>query len=192
MKSWWDKLGEPYLDEKEFKTNLGKGNFIFVGSSIDMFADNIPSEWITKVLSYCSSFDNHYLFQSKNPHRFNEFISIFPSWTTFGTTIETNRDYRVSKAPSPHKRMIAISELHDEGYEVMVSIEPIMEFDLDNLISFIWQIQPEFVSIGADSKNNKLPEPNGRKLRLLINELKPITEVRLKSNLDRLLSRHKT
>jgi molybdopterin converting factor small subunit len=37
------------FDEKELKTDLGKGNFIFVGSSCDMWAQNIPEEWIEKL-----------------------------------------------------------------------------------------------------------------------------------------------
>ena len=44
------KVGELRFEEKELKTNLGKGNFIFVGSSIDMWAEQIPDEWIEKVL----------------------------------------------------------------------------------------------------------------------------------------------
>ena len=36
--------GELKFDEKELKTDLGEGNFIFVGSSCDMFADAVPSQ----------------------------------------------------------------------------------------------------------------------------------------------------
>jgi len=42
----WGKLNPIRLDTREFKTDLGEGNFIFVGSSCDMFADSIPYEWI--------------------------------------------------------------------------------------------------------------------------------------------------
>lgn len=58
------------LELKELKVNLGEGNFIFVGSSTDEWAANVPSEWIEQVLDYCDGFDNSYLFQSKNPARF--------------------------------------------------------------------------------------------------------------------------
>lgn len=34
------------LELKELKVNLGEGNFIFVGSSTDEWAANVPSEWI--------------------------------------------------------------------------------------------------------------------------------------------------
>ena len=55
------------LELKELKVNLGEGNFIFVGSSTDEWAANVPSEWIEQILDYCDGFDNKYLFQSKNP-----------------------------------------------------------------------------------------------------------------------------
>lgn len=35
------KLNKVRFDAKELKTDLGTGNFIFVGSSCDMFAENI-------------------------------------------------------------------------------------------------------------------------------------------------------
>lgn len=69
-------LGDIYLDEKELRTNLGSGRFIFVGSSTDMWAKNVLSEWIRRVLDRCQEFTNRYLFQSKNPRRFSEFKSM--------------------------------------------------------------------------------------------------------------------
>ena len=62
------------LELKELKVNLGEGNFIFVGSSTDEWAANVPSEWIEQVLDYCDGFNNRYLFQSKNPARFLEYL----------------------------------------------------------------------------------------------------------------------
>ena len=35
------------FDEKELKT-LINGNFVFIGSSCDLFANDIPGEWIDK------------------------------------------------------------------------------------------------------------------------------------------------
>ena len=37
----------------------------FVGSSIDMWAEDIPSDWIRIVLDCCNKAANKYLFQSK-------------------------------------------------------------------------------------------------------------------------------
>ena len=186
MKKFWGKLGNPYLDEKCFKDNLGEGNTIFVGSSIDMWANEIPNKWIRKVLEHCRKYpDNIYLFQSKNPHRFNIYFDDFPPNVILGTTIETNRNIEnITKAPSPVNRYIHM--LNDYPRK-MVSIEPIMDFDLDEIVRWIKDIQPTFISIGADSKKNNLPEPPKEKIQKLISELKKITEVRVKPNLGRLL-----
>lgn len=69
----------------------------------------------------------------------------------------------------------------------MVSIEPIMDFDLPDMVRWIEDIKPEFVSIGADSKGHNLPEPSPDKLAQLIGELGRITEVELKANLARIM-----
>lgn len=177
-------VGELRFVEREMKTNLGEGNYIFVGSSTDMWAEAIPLDWILKTLNHCMWYEdgNEYLFQSKNPVRFNGWD--FPENTILGTTIETNRDYKVSRAPIPQARTVAIQPL---PHPKMVSIEPIMDFDLDILVSWIAQIKPEFVSIGADSKGHNLPEPSGENVRHLIEELQCITTVKLKDNLRRLL-----
>ena len=174
------------LDEKEFKTNLGLGNFIFVGSSTDMFADNIPKEWIIKVLNYCSEFDNKYLFQSKNPSRFLEFMDYFPDKTTFGTTIETNRQGLIDKyseAPSLSSRVVAMTEIDRPK---TITLEPIIYFDTNRLVNIIEAINPEWINIGADSKNSGLLEPPYDKVKELIKELERFTKVHIKRNLNRL------
>ena len=76
-------------------------------------------------------------------------------------------------------------------FKKMVSIEPIMDFDVDTMIDWIRQIKPEFVSIGADSKGHNLPEPSKDKIRALIGALSKITVVKQKANLSRLLSQLK-
>lgn len=181
------KIGELRLDEKELETNLGENNFIFVGSSTDMFADEVPSEWIKMVLLLCRGFSNNkYLFQTKNPKRFFEFITRFPEKTVLGTTIETDRFYN-TKAPIPKERIKAMINLKPCGYERMISIEPIISFNLMPFVKAIRDIDTTFISVGADSKNHNLPEPSKEKVLALINELKKFTDVRVKSNLKRLL-----
>jgi len=171
------------LDEKCFKDDLGKDNYIFVGSSTDMWANEVPSEWIKRVLSLCNVFTkNRYLFQTKNPKRFEEFYNILPK-VILGVTIETNRENDLSKAPPRLARLSWISEVKKPR---MVSIEPIMDFDLNDMKRWMFAIKPEFVSIGADSKGHNLPEPSEEKIEALIKELNKFTEVKLKDNLKRL------
>lgn len=183
--------GEARIIESELKP-LGKGKTIFVSSCMDLFADTIPREVIIKVLHHCKKYpDNIYLLQSKNPNKFFHYYTFykeyFPPNFMFATTIETNRDELVksiSNAPSPTSRYFYM--MNDFPRKV-VTIEPIMDFDLDELVRWMEDIQPEFVNVGADSKGNNLPEPPAWKVRELIKELSNFTEVKIKKNLRRIL-----
>ena len=175
------------LDKKCLKDNLGEGNTIFVGSSTDMWAEEVPENWLIDVLDYCWKYPNNtYLFQSKNTHRFlSEDINRYmPPRIILGTTLETNREtFKISKAPKPYDRQTAIALLRPS----MISIEPILDFDLFILLSWIRWIEPSFVSIGADSKGHNLPEPPAWKIVDLIAGLQKFTEVKIKDNLSRLM-----
>jgi hypothetical protein len=184
------KVGELRLDEKTLNEDLGTGNTIFVGSSTDMFADAVPIDWINQVLDKCRKSDNTYLFQSKNPMRFTTLN--FPPNSILGTTFETNRPTNTFAPQTPErvKWMIHLRNCINNGIleaKLMVSIEPIMNFDLDEMMYWLKGIKPDFVSIGADSGNNYLLEPDCAKTRMLIDELKKITDVRIKDNMGRLI-----
>lgn len=174
------------LDEAELKTNLGSNNFIFMGTGCDMFAKDVPTEWLNKVFDFCRQYENKYFFQSKNPHRFLEFN--FPPKTTLCATIETNRDYHIYNGivPTETERAVAMSNI---SLPKMITIEPIMDFDVEELFDLIAMCRPYQVNIGADSYGHKLPEPNKDKILGLIDSLKPYVKVYQKSNLRRLLLR---
>lgn len=188
-------VGVPRLIEKELRVPLVKpddGKVIFVQSNGDLFGYWVWPAWIRRVLNHCRAYpQNTYLFQTKNPIKFQEFVDEFPPRTILGTTIETNRNYRVTMAPTPSERQQQIAYLKNvlrgfKGFKWMVSIEPIMDFDVPDLKRMIWSIHPVFVSIGADSGRNKLPEPSAPKLKELIRQISKFTEVRVKKNLKRL------
>ncbi len=175
------------LDEKEFKTDLGEGNFIFVGSSTDMFADDVPNLWIEKTLEHCRKYPkNTYLFQTKNPERFASFHKEYPEDSIFGTTIETNRENDISSSPPRSFRLAGM--LHDflRCKRKMVTFEPIMDLDVSIVTDWIKDIKPEFVNIGADSMGHNLQEPSWEKIIKLKEELEKFTKVNLKDNLNRL------
>ncbi|NQU33122.1 MAG: hypothetical protein HQ521_07795 [Bacteroidetes bacterium] len=178
------------FDENEIKTVLGKAKFIFVGSSNDMFAFGIPEEWILRTLDHCAQFENKYLFQTKNPRKFLEFISspAINERTGLCTTIETNRWYPeiMGNSPKPLERALAMIEV-SKSIKTLVTIEPIMDFDLSELVELIRMCNPVQVNIGADSGNNNLPEPTKEKVLALIEELKLFTKVELKENIFRIL-----
>lgn len=180
------KLNPMRLDESELETDLGINNIIFIGSSCDMFAENIPEEWILQTMNYARHFKNSYLYQSKNPHRMWRLREMFGDTDRICTTIETNRYYKeMGKAPLPGQRALWLSEFRFNRY---LTIEPIMDFDTDELFELVAICNPVQVNIGADSGNNNLPEPSFEKVMTLIEMLKGITIVSKKRNLNRLLN----
>lgn len=183
------KQGEIHFDQKELTTDLGSGNFIFVGSSCDLFAEGVPDDWIIWTLDHCIGFDNTYLFQTKNPARFEDFSGRYPTNSIFCTTIETNRENDLSNCPERKMRMVWMCGSFLSDKRRMITIEPIMEFDMDELVRWIEAIRPECVNIGADSGNNSLPEPEADKIRELILRLSDYTRVNLKFNLHRILKK---
>lgn len=181
-------LKEPRLVEKEFmefERDIKKVEglpYIFVGSSCDMFAGSIPSKWIWQVINFLKKQRGYYLFQSKRPSRFYQFV--FPHGTVLGTTIESNRDYPdISKAPRIQERVNTMADLRHLGYETMVTIEPILDFDIDEFVKMLTTIKPRWINIGADSGGHNLPEPSKEKLLELMSRIK----YREKKNLKRLL-----
>lgn len=182
------ELKPPYFDESELNTNLGKGNFIFVGSGNDVFAESHPEEWILKTLDYCDRFDNKYLFQSKNPNRILKFINhpVFKK-SVVCTTIESNLWFtEMGKSPQPSLRYAAMCAL-GVMVDTYVTIEPIMDFDPETLIKWMKLCKPKQINIGANSGHKKLQEPAKEKLLLLIAELEKVTIVKQKKNLQRLM-----
>jgi len=175
------------FDEKELKTNLGEGNFIFVGSSCDMWAEGIPWEWVYKTVYHCKTFNNQYLFQTKNPVKIFDYRNSLPNNFILCTTIETNRFYEKIMCNTPNPYLRADCLAYYDYYKKFITVEPILDFDLIEMIGLIKMANPEQVNIGADSGNNHLPEPNAEKVHALIIELSKFTKVTQKKNLARLL-----
>ena len=191
MKQINPNANPPRLAEYELNTDLGCGRSIFIGSSTDMFAEDIPSEWIARVLDYCHKnsnmlLPNAYLLQSKNPKRFLEFINHpIMERVVFCTTIETNRFYPeiMNNAPRIEERVEAMEEIARLGRPTMVTAEPLMQFDHEEMVSFIKRCNPKLVNIGKESKGRvKLPEPTQEEVQQLIAELKSFTNVNVKDN----------
>ena len=154
---------EPMLNEGEFRSKFKKGDFIFVSDMGDLFGDFMPSDWIRKVLDHVRRFpDASFLFLTKNPFRYNEFLFEMPENAILGATIETNNDqilqtHNLSGAPLPSRRYIAMRDL--EWDKKFVSIEPILDFDLETFSAWIEDVFPFLVYVGYDNYSNRLAEP---------------------------------
>jgi hypothetical protein len=117
--------------------------------------------------------------QSKDPDVFTAFSGQIPENVVLGTTIETNRPTdAVSLAPPPIARAIDMEAvLFSNKY---LTIEPILDFDPDILISWIERLQPKFVYVGYDNHHCRLDEPKLEKTLDLMHKLASFTEVRPK------------
>jgi len=101
-----------------------------------------------------------------------------PENAILATTIETNRDglykdLRISKAPVPSERYHMLRDLPFKGRKILV-MEPIMDFDLDEIIKWITRVQPWRVYVGYNShpKECPLPEPSLDKTLELVRRLR--------------------
>lgn len=180
----WGKLNKIRFDEKELKTDLGVNNFIFVGSSCDMWADNVNEEWILKTLNHCGKYeDNEYFWQTKNPKNIRR---ILPYKSSVCVTLESNRFYSeiMGNSPSPKDR---VKEMQLIRHPLYITIEPLLDFDLKEFVEMLKSCEPIQINIGSDSGNHKLPEPPKEKVLELISKLQKFTTIHNKSNLQRLL-----
>lgn len=181
------------LDEKTLLKNLGSGKTYFVCAQNDLFASDVPMRFMSAIIHQCHEYPkNRYLFQSKNPGMFGNYFGYFPYGSILCTTIETNRWYaQMADAPVTGERakgMHGLAKPNIWGYEKQVTIEPIMDFDLNEMVELVRYADTDKVNIGADSKNNHLPEPSKEKLLALIDELKKFTVIDQKRNLARILN----
>lgn len=191
MKQINPNAGQLRLAVESFEDYLGRGHYIFIGSSTDLFADNVPSEWIKWVLKYCQYYNdptspNKFLLQSKNPRRFLEFINHpLMEHVEFCTTLETNRFYPdiMNNAPRIEDRVEAMERIAELGFKTMITAEPLMDFDLDVFAAHIRRCKPQQVNIGKESFGMvKLPEPTPEKVRDLAATLSEFTKVKIKKN----------
>jgi DNA repair photolyase len=138
-------------------------------------------EWMRQILTRIKQLpDRTFLIQSKNPNVFNNYR--FPENVLLGTTIETNRDdlYEgISRAPLPSQRYRAMLTLQHP--RKIVTIEPVLDFDVEIMERWVREIRSEICYVGYDSKKNYLPEPELQKVKVLMKKLKETTSVRAKT-----------
>ena len=173
----YDYIPHFHEDRLNDKLPRTKGDeFIWACSSGDIaFA---KSEWIEKILVRIRELSNRtFFFQTKNPKIFQKYN--FPDNILLGITLESNRNYNgVSKAPRPSQRYADFLELSFP--RKVITIEPILQFDLGTFVKWIKNIKPERVYIGYDTKNTGLLEPSLAQTKRFILHLRQFTKVKLK------------
>ena len=172
----------PTTHPDRFTRRFKPDDFVFPVSMGDIaFA---PSVVIDCILLTAQKYpDTKFLLCTKDPSIFCKIIFRQPN-IYLGTTIETNRKWFFTRAPSPYDRYLTMRDLtHPHKF---ISIEPIMDFEIE-FIKWLDQIQPSIVEVGADNYHNNLPEPNADMVNALLDFLKDICPIVIeKQGLERL------
>jgi len=154
---------------EEFGRRFKPGDFVFVGYMGDIcFASRPIIIDICRIIQEQSAVN--FLFCSKNPSIYGHWNLHWPENIYLGSTIETNRDYKLTRAPAPMYRYMAMRAI--DYAKKFLSIEPICDFDLDLMLSWIVEINPDIIEVGADNYHKGLPEPPWDKVEKLLTHLK--------------------
>jgi protein gp37 len=177
----------PTFHPKELHKRFKPGEFVFVSDMGDIYWIDFADLGAILFLIRRHP-ETFFLIQSKAPEIFLEWGRLgieFPPNIYLATTIETNRDYELSNAPPPPRRFHRMC-LIDHPHK-FVSIEPIMDFDLDVMLKWMKEIKPEIIEVGADNHGHNLPEPSWDKVERLLAGLRQICpKVVEKDGLERL------
>lgn len=182
------KVAPHYLSEQALHENLGSDKIVFVASGSDICAPNITDHDRLRVLDHCASYSgNTYWIQSKAPEVLTskQMFLEHPVWACayLGTTIETNRDYHLSQAPNVEQRADALATAAEYDIRTYVTLEPLVDFDLEPLVDLVKRCQPSFVHIGRNTRRQvALPEPARYQVIDLIQRLAEFTTVNVKHN----------
>lgn len=176
---------KPHLVESELNRTFKPGEFVFVAYMGDIAF--CPAGDMSRIIARTVHFPKtDFLFMSKDPRCFKGWLLDLLPNVVLGTTLESNIVYPFSKAPTPYERTLALGK--NRYPRKMVSIEPVMDFNLNGFIQYIGYIKPEIIEVGADNYHNNLPEPSPEKLEQLLTALRDICpRVIEKDGLDRLL-----
>jgi len=183
---YWQGFDPSFFPPDVGPNKVFSNGLVMISSMGDPMGPWVPDRHIMAVFRVVArSPKAEFLCLTKNPCRFQHLpFAPIPN-AILGATIETNRTLPegMTLAPPPGWRARALMELSRE-WRRFVSIEPIMDFDLDVLVPWIQAIGPEFVYIGYDNHGYGLPEPPLDKTMELVLALGQFTEVRLK-NMER-------
>lgn len=195
---------KPNFFPNELRRRFKPGDFVFVSSMGDLFGQWVPHEWAESVLRTIAKWpETTFLLQTKNPGRFFVFRDMLPDNVYLGTTIETTsylygipfevastlpkHSQTITKAPPLLVRYSAMTHPRLDAYRKFVSIEPIMDFDLEEMVRWIRGIKPEIVEVGADNHKHNLREPPWGKVEALLAAARETCpQVKEKEGLERL------
>lgn len=193
-------FGEPRIDEKALSSLKPKnGSTVFVQSINDLFADNVHGMLISRITrkarEYATDRGAKFLFQSRNVVRmlmWAESLGDYkiPEGSFIGTTLESDDETITGGPYDPLTRCSVLRYISNMvDYNTFITIEPIMSFNLDRMLSLIKLSGVRTVNIGANSKGGSaFQEPTAEEVLALIRELEARgIQVVQKSNLARIM-----
>ena len=194
LKTYLESRGKPILLKHRLREKFEPNDFVFVCDTSDLFAEVVPSEYIRRVIDVVKKFPKTtFLFLTKNPKRYCEFLWEFPENAILGITYETDSDvlytkYKVSRAPTPRTRIEAMLFVKSwrPNLKRFISVEPIIDFNMEIMLNDILDVEPHIVYVGYDNygmlARYGIPEPPLNKTLELIDRLKSHgIEVRVKT-----------
>jgi len=119
---------------------------IFIGSMFDIFADEVPHEWIEEIIETTKLYPQHtFLFLTKNPERYRDFFEINKNQNCWwGTTITGKNDmYRIKFLPPVRN---------------FISFEPLLS-EIDNGLFSKYKNWIEWIIIGSLNEYHKPVPP---------------------------------
>jgi len=160
----------PTTHPDRFNRHFKPDDFVFPVSMGDIAFAPTPV-WRTILHSVRNYPDTKFLLCTKAPSVYHNLQLSLMSNLYLGATLETN-----IKHPELSKAHPVTRRYHDMKYlahpNKFISIEPIMDFDLNTFVQWILDINPSIVEVGADNYHHNLPEPSPDKLNMLLAEIK--------------------
>jgi hypothetical protein len=152
---------EPHTHSERLNRIPSRQTIFVCGNGDLSFCDPAYTRLILDAIDRKSRPDQEFYLQSKRPEYFKQFLPLDGKYILV-TTLETNRDHgyhEISKAISPSERFKQFAEL-DHPRKIL-TIEPVLAFDLNIFLEMIRTIKPEKVWLGINSRHTQiqLPEP---------------------------------
>ncbi len=160
----------PTFHPNELHKTFKPGVFCFVSSMGDVsFASRGE---LLQVLEVIRRFpETSFLLCTKNPAFYLGYEDQLPPNVYLEATIESNRHYPdITRAPAPFDRYRALAIVNST--RKFLSVEPILDFDLEMLVDWVLKISPRILEIGADNYKHNLPEPSWEKVEAFMQAIR--------------------
>jgi hypothetical protein len=179
--------GPQRINLRKLGEHQGTGRIVFIGSMTDI-GTILPKDIITISQVIKENPQNLYLVQTKSATGILDYMEAlkYPHNVLMTTTIESDKP-AVTGGSLVLLRALALGRWYGPR---MVTVEPVQKFDVKMMLHYIVDVvHADYVSIGADSGGNGLPEPTAEDLMALYRALvQAKVRVWWKPNIERIMT----